>query len=334
MLEIINLDDEEKKSVILNTSEKYGLKPYIIEKDLWVCYILDYLFNRCKYKDYFIFKGGTSLSKGYGIIKRFSEDIDIILDWNFLGYSDEFLYEDRNKTPQNKINKEVVEKCSLFLGNEFLKTMVKDLKKELNFEFKIAIDENDKDRCTINFYYPSIFQNKYTREEVRLEIGPLAEKEPSHLIEIRPYIAVTYKELFKGSKTFVRTVDAERTFWEKIAILHTIASGYKENNIPARYARHYYDIYCLAKSDIKQKAFENKDLFEKDIIFKTKFYYAKKASYETAYIGNVKLIPSDSSIELLRKDYDEMKEMFFDEYPSFNEILSELKILERQINKL
>jgi len=334
MLEIIKLDDEEKKSVILNTSEKYGLKPYIIEKDLWVCYILDYLFNRCIYKDYFIFKGGTSLSKGYGIIKRFSEDIDIILDWKFLGYSDEFLYKERNKTPQNKINKEVIEKCSLFLSGEFIDRINKDLKKELDKDFKILIDENDKDKCTVNFYYPSIFQNKYTREEIRLEIGPLAEKEPSHLVEIKPYIATVYNKIFKHSKTLVKTVDAERTFWEKIAILHTIASGYKENNIPSRYARHYYDVYCLAKSDIKKNAFRHKDLFEKDILFKTKFYYAKKASYETAYIGNVKLIPSNSSIELLKRDYEEMNEMFFSDYPSFDEILNELKILEKEINNL
>lgn len=81
MRQFAKLSDEERKEVITAVSLSMGLRPDIIEKDFWVCFMLDYLFHDCKYRDAFVFKGGTSLSKSYHVIKRLSEDIDIVLDW-------------------------------------------------------------------------------------------------------------------------------------------------------------------------------------------------------------------------------------------------------------
>lgn len=76
----------DRKALFQNTAAKMGLTEAIVEKDYWVCFMLDYLFQCCKWKDSIAFKGGTSLSKAYGLIERFSEDIDLILDWRVLGY--------------------------------------------------------------------------------------------------------------------------------------------------------------------------------------------------------------------------------------------------------
>jgi len=120
----------------------------------------------------------------------------------------------------------------------------------------------------------------------------------------------------------------------KITILHKIASGSKDGKIPNRYSRHYYDIYRLANSEIKIRAFERKDLLEQVVKFVSKFYYTKGASYETAKIGSIKLVPSEETISILKKDYEQMKNIFFGEIPLFDEILETLKNLEKEINNL
>lgn len=334
MINFARNDRKDNEIIFNNTATKLKMNSSIIEKDFWVCYILDYLFNRFKYKDSLIFKGGTSLSKAYNVIKRFSEDIDLILEWETLGYSDNYLYQERSNNSQNKINKELIKKTSDFLSDDFLKELKRGIKKELGFIPNIKMDENDKDGCTINFYYPSIFKNKYTREEIRLEIGPLAERHPSHNVKVKSYVADVYPQIFKDPSTNIRTIDVERTFWEKIIILNTVAIGYKNNRIPPRYARHYYDVYCLANSKYKEDAFKKKELLEVDAKFKNKFYYAQKASYDTIHIGNIKLVPNSEIINDLKKDYAQMNEMFFGEYPTFNDILKTLKKLEIDINNL
>ena len=334
MIELAKLDDKEREIIINNTASKLKMNPSIIEKDFWVCYIIDYLFNRFRYKDVLIFKGGTSLSKAYGVIKRFSEDIDLILEWEAIGYDRDYLYIERSNSLQDRLNKEVIKTTSEFLSGKFKDELINGIYNELNIVPNIEMDEYDNDGCTINFYYPTIFKNDYIRDEIRLEIGPIAEKNPSHNVLIKPYISDVYPNIFANNYTTVRTVDVERTFWEKIIILNTIANGYKENRIPKRYARHYYDVYCLAKSKYKKEAFKKKNLLEIDVKFKNKFYYSSKALYNTIHIGNVKLIPSDESIVNLKKDYDNMEEMFFGIYPTFDEILELLKELEIEINSL
>ena len=86
MIEIARLPADDRRELFHNTAAKTGLHDAIVEKDFWVCLTLGYLFHRCPWKKTVTFKGGTSLSKGYHLISRFSEDIDLILDWRVLGY--------------------------------------------------------------------------------------------------------------------------------------------------------------------------------------------------------------------------------------------------------
>lgn len=209
------------------------------------------------------------------------------------------------------------------------------LQRELGDKVDVQMDPDDPDQCTVNFYYDHIFEDNYLRPEIRLEIGPVAEWMPSDEIEIRPFAADFYERIFKNPMTVIRTVGAERTFWEKALILHKTASSYEAKGIPPRYARHYYDLYCMNLSNIKNAAFGNTELLAQDVRFKDKFYYSGNAHYETARPGTFLLVPRQkSALEELARDYDHMKNMIYGEIPAFADIISGLKILEKEINAL
>lgn len=115
MYRIAKLPNAERRILFRNTAQKIGLNEVIVEKDFWVCLTLDYLFHDCEWKEAFTFKGGTSLSKCYGLIKRFSEDIDLILDWRVLGYYSNEPWEKRSKAKQDQFNKEANAGAEVFL---------------------------------------------------------------------------------------------------------------------------------------------------------------------------------------------------------------------------
>lgn len=114
MKKIARLSDIDRRELFRNTADKMGLNDAIVEKDFWVCYTLDYLFHSSPWKDAITFKGGTSLSKGFNLISRFSEDIDLILDWRVLGYGAVEPWEERSNTKQDAFNNPVNDKsiCS------------------------------------------------------------------------------------------------------------------------------------------------------------------------------------------------------------------------------
>ena len=134
MRDIARLSEKDKKALFHNTAAKMGMTDAIIEKDFWVCYMLDYLFHRSAWKNNIAFKGGTSLSKSYGLIERFSEDIDLILDWRVLGYEKNEPWADRSNTKQDVFNKEAGTKTEAFLRNEFMPAVIADLQDELSYE--------------------------------------------------------------------------------------------------------------------------------------------------------------------------------------------------------
>lgn len=335
MLEIARLDKAAREDLFVNTGHKTGMNPAIIEKDFWVCFILDHLFHRSQWKDAFVFKGGTSLSKAFHVIERFSEDIDLIMDWRLIDCSDELAWQERSRNKQDQFGKELVKAASGFLSGTFIQSLGDGLEKELGYKITVAMDEYDEDQCTVNIYYDHAFSDSYLRPEIRLEIGPLAEWTPSHERVIRPFAAEAYPNAFTTGSTQIRTVDAERTFWEKVLILHKTAYSCKEKGVPHRYARHYYDLYCMYNSDIKDGAFARRELLEQDAMFKQKFYYAKSARYDVAKPGSIKLVPEDSeSISRLSEDYKNMKDMIYGTAPDFEAILATIQTLQDEINSM
>lgn len=309
---------------------KTGLTKAIVEKDFWVCLTLDYLFNKSKYKGMLTFKGGTSLSKGYNLINRFSEDIDLILNWTCLGVNENEPLQERSNTKQDLFNKELNEKAGIFVKEKLLADLSEGLSNLLKINIDIKIDE--KDNQIINFYYPKLYPANSILQFIRLEIGPLSALTPAELVTITPYVSEIMPMAFEEPSTKVLTVSPERTFWEKATILHREANRPQEKLMPMRYSRHYYDLYLIGHSDYKNKALNNLKLLKKVVEFKTKFYRDNWANYEETLNNNFKLVPPIFRFAELEKDYKQMQEMLYGNIPTFAEIIDYLKILEKEIN--
>ena len=343
MYSIARLKAEDRKALFDAYSFQYRESPEIVEKDFWVTLLLDYLFHHSEFKEYFTFKGGTSLSKCFNIINRFSEDIDLILNWSALGYSDEDIYEDRSNSAQLKYNKSVEDAAMEFIENKLKPSMEKGLKEFLGFDPNFSLGE---DKHVLNFNYPNIYNvnNSGILQCVRLEIGPLAERVPSIEKEIEPLISKINLPIMSQTSTTVRCISPERTFWEKILILHQeahrpmtkidIDRNEIPNPTPRRYSRHYYDVWKISQTNYKEIALNDIDLLKKVIAFKKKFYRYSWDHLETALPGAIVLIPNEERIKDLRKDFESMKAMINDdEIKSFDELIENLKNLEEELNK-
>lgn len=332
MYNLIKQPEEQLQIIFRNTAQKTGLHEAIIEKDFWVCLTLDYLFHQCPWRESFTFKGGTSLSKCYGLIQRFSEDIDLILDWRVLGYGVNEPWEQRSNTKQDAFNKEANLRAEKFLSEELLPTLKTDLSRILGRKAIAYILPEDPQ--TICFQYPKIFEDSSTLQVIRLEIGALAAWTPSVEKPITPYVAECYPKAFSRPSTVVLTAAAERTFWEKATILHHEANRPEHLAMPTRYSRHYYDLYCIAHSESKALAFENLPLLKKVVDFKMKFYPRKWAQYELAAPGTLRLLPPAYRMDALRRDYESMGNMMFGSCPDFDKLMQYIQELEDEINKL
>ena len=230
MNDFLTLSSEERLLIINNAADKLNLSPAIVEKDYWVCWMLEYLFNSFKYKDFICFKGGTSLSKTYHLIQRFSEDIDLSLQWSALGIESNVPYLDRSNRQQEMFNREVNGKTAEFLKIEVLPILSEDFRKLLNDNFDLYIDTQ-----TICFQYPQFFKDSAILSNLRLEIGVLAEPLPSDKRIVRSYIEEIYPNLFDSRKIDIAVVSPLRTFFEKCTILHREANR-TNGNYPSRYS--------------------------------------------------------------------------------------------------
>ena len=319
--------EQERRELFRATAQALQVHEAIIEKDFWVCWVLDYLFQSSRWKDRMAFKGGTSLSKAYHAIERFSEDIDLILDWRMLGYSADEPWQERSATRQNEFNKEANQKCAAFLTSEFVPALSQSLKELAAAEIGIEAKQQD-----VLIQYPHSFSLSAILPQIKLEIGPLAAWTPNEEKEIRPYAAEKFPHLFSQSSTVVSTVVAERTFWEKATILHQEAHRPPASRLPPRYSRHYYDVYRLSRSTIRDKALAQLDLLQDVVDFKMKFYRSAWAKYEEARPGSLRLSPPAERVADLRKDYQNMQPMLFGTIPGFEDILAELAALEKTVN--
>jgi hypothetical protein len=329
MKHVAELPDDLRNELFTLSAEKRGIGVVaIIEKDFWVCWTLKQLFEHPILSQQLIFKGGTSLSKVYGLIDRFSEDIDLILEWRQV--TTENPLAERSKSKQNKLNEEINESARYYIENKLL-PLLQDALGAL-CEVDSVRDEKDLGHI-IRVKYPETAKAGALLPYIQLEIGPLASWLPHSKHNIRPYAAEDYPEQFEDAECSVYAMDAERTFWEKATILHHEANRPEGNAVPSRYSRHYYDL-CLMASDEKLKASSliNLDMLNNVVAFKKKFYPRAWADYNSAKPGTLKLIPPDYILDVMRKDYKGMQEMIFGRNPSFDQIVDQLKILETEIN--
>jgi hypothetical protein len=329
MNKVANLSANDRRELFLETAASRAMSPAVAEKDFWVCWVLGKLFSDPVLKDRLIFKGGTSLSKVFGLINRFSEDIDLVLDWELLGYSKQL--DDTplsSKTQQDRFNKQVNKKAAEYIGGPLLAR----LNDQLGKQDGIICSVNKDDPQTLNISYPAAFSEGYLRPELWLEIGPLASFVPASKHTITPYAAEAFPRLFESPSCEVVAIDAERTFWEKATILHQQA--HRASDMPLRYSRHYYDLHQLSNSTVKHAALKKFDLLNDVVSFKQRFYPCSWARYDLACPGNFRLAPKENFLPELQRDYRQMEAMFFGEIPAFADIIKTLVHLEQEINAI
>lgn len=328
LIEIFDFSKNEIPFLFAKTSNKTGLPLSFIEKDFWITILLKYLFHNFKFKNYITFKGGTTLSKVYKIINRFSEDIDLALDWSILGYKDE-PYEERSKRQQEKINEEIKQKTIDFIRNEFLPEIQKDFKNIIKND-KFNFYTTDDDPHSIFFNYPKKYKDKNSEQLIILEIGSLAKSEPSKKFKIKSYVEECNPDLI-NDEFHVLATNYQRTFFEKITILHRECHRVN-GNYPKRYSRHFYDVYQILKVKNDEKDLYDIDLLKNVIDFKNKFYPCTWAYYDNILDGKLNLIPKGEAKKAFEKDYEKTKSMIFGETISFEEILDKIKIYQDTFN--
>ena len=324
---VAQLSTKQRTELFQETASLMNTTNAIVEKDFWVVWTLNKLFSDVRLNKILMFKGGTSLSKVFNLIGRFSEDIDLILDWREVT-KDNPLDEQPSKTKQVKFNEQINENAKAYIKEKLLPIISEILSSQCSCEFDI----DDKGNYFVNINYPSAFKDEALRPKILLEIGPLASWLPSASFEITPFVATEFPHLFKHPMCSVNAVVVKRTFWEKATILHQEANRIKDKKIPIRHSRHYYDLAQMAQSSVKDEALSDLQLLEDVVIFKQKFYMSAWAKYEEAKVGTFKILPPQFRYRELKADYNSMRSMIFNKYLDFDEIILILKKLEDEIN--
>lgn len=332
MIKFLNNDLEDINEVIRLVAMKKSLPETIIEKDMWVSYLLDYLFNRCQYKAFFEFKGGTSLSKGYSVINRFSEDVDIVVNAAvFMDADIKDVLALPSKTQKQKKAEQLNQLAVQFYREKLIPTMQKDINSEINKKMVVTLSEEE---LAIYVSYPCTYKDAYINSSVKLEIGPLAAWTPNEEREVCSFIQEEYPQLCEKTKFPVLITLPKRTFWEKAIILHQEANR-KDGKFPSRYSRHYYDLYKMFSTNIKVEALKDRELLDEVREFTMTFYYRSWSGFENAKPGTFRLYPNDTYISELENDYFQMRKMIFgDDVPEFQEVLGIIKLLEEEINRM
>ena len=284
------------------------------------------------FKDYFGFKGGTSLSKAYHLINRFSEDIDLIINPILIGIPTAEFDELRSNNQQNKFKEKLKLKNDIWVKEELIPTLTKIVNNIGVVDMHFQQDSLDTQTVLVN--YPHMNDDNAILPMIRIETGTLSTLKPTEEKEISAYIShsdTVIKSLEIESFT-VPTIAPAMTFWEKATILHAVSF---KKAVPPRYSRHYYDLYQLANNaSIKQDAFHKNKLLNDVVSFKDKFYHDNRAHYELAKTQTIKLYPDQEVINILQDDYEDMASMMFTTPPTFDIIMQYMAVLENDIHNI
>jgi len=340
MNSVLALTDRERVELFSATAQKLGFSnEAIAEKDFWVCWTLGQLFQGIPgIGDHLVFKGGTSLSKVYRAINRFSEDVDITVGRELLGFdSDEHNPEKAaNKSQAKKKIEELAAACGRWVAGDF-KTQLESRTRDAigSGAWKYSVDETDE--LTLIFQYPSVLPtpigDSYISRVVRIECGAKADLWPVTKATITPYVAEAYSRITDASVS-VRALAIERTFWEKATILHAEAHRPKEKLFTKNYSRHYADTVALADHEGGKRALQDSGLRARVVAFKEAFYRNSWTNFATAIPGTFKLLPAPDHVGTLERDYERMRrEMYYGPSLEWAEILEKLHILKSEIDR-
>ena len=331
MKEWFNLPENDRKLIIDQVSNKTNLLPAAIEKDWWVMIALRAIFNT-EFAQYFVFKGGTSLSKAWGIIERFSEDIDLAIDRSFFNFE--------GNLKRKQVTRLRKASCK-FINEEFQQKLIDSLNNNGVRDFEIGMvdfERSDTDPLTIELKYKSFAKEvNYLKPKVLIEISSRSLKKPFENRNIISFIGETYSDQSFADKPIkIPTVLPTRTFLEKIFLLHEEFQKPKGRNIRSeRMTRHLYDISKLMDTEFFEQALNNKELYDTIVHHREMLAKISWVDYSKHTPQNISFLPPESVIDEWRKDYSAMQEsMFYGETESFDNLIKKLKGLNQRLNSM
>lgn len=207
----------------------------------------------------------------------------------------------------------------------------------LNDQNSWHFEIDEKEPKNVRFYYPSLFDPDdapYIRKSVLIEFGIRGAIYPFEVKDIRSYVETDSSEILEIQDIKIRTLAPERTFWEKITLIHAENHRPEDKNMGDRTSRHYYDVFKLLQSDVKQLALSNLELLKDVIINKSKYFRSSWAHYDTAIPGSLNIVPNPTLKFNLARDYENMKLMIYGNIPEFDLILNEIEMFQNDFNKL
>lgn len=324
MNKFLTLTEAQRRTVFEQTAIRIKLPVASIEKDFWVTEILNILFS-LPYADKMVFKGGTSLSKVWGVIRRFSEDIDIAIDRSMFGIEG-----DVTKKQLKKLRKA----SSVFVRDTLANDLIAAIEEAGLSDFvTIKADPDGEGDATypeprqIHIIYKSVLPsgaNPYLRDEVLLEVGARSLFEPTAKAKIESFVTVAFPHLTSNDKEIqVVAAVADKTFLEKAFLLHELftTDGCRNAN---RKSRHLYDLCKMLEVGIADRAIPNDELWETIRHHREVFTSIRDVDYTPDVRKRIVLTPPESVIEEWKNDYDTMvaNMIYEDKVPTFSDILA------------
>jgi hypothetical protein len=342
---VLAASDRERRDLFLTTANRLGTAEQNIEKDFWVCWTLDTLFNDLAVGGpRLLFKGGTSLSKGYALIERFSEDIDITVFREDIGQpaTVEELENLSGKKRTARLDA-IRGACQEYIRGPLREQMEEILRRTLDAaglpadRGRMEPDPDDADGQSLLLWYPTVTAagNNYIRRAIKIESGAKSALDPHAPVTVRPFVAddLAGRDL---SVLNVTTVDPSRTFWDKVVILHGLRRWFERRGElrggGQRVSRHYYDVSRLFASQTGGNAANDLEMARDCVRHAKMFFNRPDFDLASAAPGTFALMPHDEMLEVLRRDYEAMAGMIFGRIPPIDEVLAAIAELEKRLN--
>lgn len=341
MIEFANLPDAEREAYFQETAERSRLPAHLVEKDFWVCFILQLLFSDAEIARYLTFKGGTSLSKVYKAIDRFSEDIDFAVSRESLGFAADAAPDAAGISMEERKRRlaRVSASCIKWTTETLFPIIRQALTSSLStdgWSIDLVVDEIGNQQ--VLFSYPRsalTVGNSYNPPRIRIELTARTDNHPAQPATVVPYVAEHIPGAISDSSIKVEVLKIERSFWEKAAILHQFHFQNNPDRIAPGFSRHYYGVNQLVERGYSESALQDVLLLSEVADHKNIFYRQQWARYDLARNPRtLELLPHSDIESAIEDDYQSMQEMIFNTAPKFGQILSTLRDLKDRINKL
>ena len=329
MADWLKIDDERKKLVYEQVAANENLPPIAVEKDFWVTLVLESVFE-LKQAGNMVFKGGTSLSKGWNLIQRFSEDVDLAVDRKAFGFNGKLGSSKRTRL-RKAIRKFVFEELTPELKN-ILKEKGADVKVEVR-----KSKSSDEDPSIIEVRFPAVTETvRYLTPRVLVEVNARSLIEPNEEKELTPLVGSVFPQLdIELAPAIIPCVLPKRTFLEKIFLLHEEFQKNPDEMRAERLSRHLYDVEAMMDTTHGKEALKDEKLYLDIINHRKHLTKISGIDYDKHLPGSVNLIPPETSIKQWKDDYKTMQEsMIHGELLAFDELMDRLKELMGRINQL